>query len=81
MAKKIESLNYKEIHDLLANQLAEISDNKLNGKELEVEIQKSNAMTGLATSLINLGKLQLQGARYFGKDAQTEKLFVGQGEE
>ena len=72
----LKRINYGQIHDMLANQLAEISDNKLTGEELKEEIEKANAMTGIASSIINLGKLQLAGAKLFGKDDSVEKLYI-----
>lgn len=75
---RIKRINYCDIHDMLANQLAEISDNKTTGEALEEEIKKAHAMTGIASSIINLGKLQLQGAKHFGKEESTERLFINQ---
>lgn len=74
----LKRMNYGEIHDLLANQLDEIAKQKLTGKELDEEIKIGNAMTGIASCLINLGKLQLQGAKHFGKEDSTEALFLNQ---
>lgn len=72
----MKRINYGQIHDMLANQLAEISDNKTTGELLDEEIKKAHAMTGIASSIINLGKLQLQGAKHFGKEEGTERLFI-----
>lgn len=75
---KIKRINYGDIHDMLTNQLAEIADNKNTGEQLEEDIKKAHAMTGLASTLINLGKLQLQGAKHFGKDESVEQLYIDQ---
>ena len=50
----------------------------MEGKQLETEIKKASAMAGLATQIINLGKLQLIGAKQFGKDENIEKLYIEQ---
>lgn len=75
---KLKRINYSQIHDMLANQLAEISDNNTTGTQLDEEIKKAHAMTGIASSIINLGKLQLQGYKQFGKDEEGEKLFLNE---
>ncbi len=74
----MKRINYGEIHDMLASQLEEIYSNKMEGVQLETEIKKASAMTGLATQIINLGKLQLSGAKQFGKDDNIEKLYIEQ---
>ena len=74
----MKRINYGEIHDMLASQLEEIYSNKIEGEQLETEIKKASAMTGLATQIINLGKLQLTGAKQFGKDENIEKLYIEQ---
>lgn len=77
----LKRINLGEIHDVLANQLLEISDNKTTGKVLDEEIKKANAMSGLATNIINLAKVQLQAYRQFGKDEEAEGLFISAKDE
>lgn len=77
----LKRINLSEIHDVLANQLFEISDNKTTGKVLDEEIKKAHAMSGLASNIINLSKVQLQAYKQFGKDDEAEGLFLKPKEE
>ena len=77
----MKRINLGQIHDALATQLLHISDNNTTGEELEEEIKKANAMSGLASNIINLSKVQLQAYRQFGKDEEAEAIFINQKNE
>ena len=74
----MKRINYGEIHDMLSNQMHEIYKMESNKEDFKAEIERAKAMEGLASQVINLGKLQLQGAKFLGSDDNIEKLYIDQ---
>jgi hypothetical protein len=49
----------KDLNDLLFAQLERLSDETLKPEELQVEIERSRAMSGLAKNVIDVGRVVL----------------------
>ena len=52
-----------DLRDHLFEQLEKLNDDDLTGKELDQEIQRANAMTGIGKQIINTGALALKAKR------------------
>lgn len=73
-----------DLHDYLFEQLEKVSDDTLSDKELELEVNRSRAMTNLTNSIISNGKLAIEAQRFkeekMDADANIPK-FLGSGED
>jgi hypothetical protein len=53
----------KGLYDILFQQLEKLSDRNIKGDELKTEIIRADAMSRIATQLINNGRLVLEAVR------------------
>ena len=72
-----------DLNNYLFESLERLMDDDLSGEELDREIQRSRAVTGVAEALIHSGELSIKAAKYkteYGKSAEVPKL-IGGGQE
>ncbi|PIK28377.1 hypothetical protein [Bacillus pumilus] len=70
-----------DLNNHLFAQLERLSDEELNGEELQEEIERSKAVTDVANRIISNGALVLQAQKfhteYKSKDLEKPKMLEG----
>jgi hypothetical protein len=64
----------------LFEQLERLNDDELNGEELEKEISRSKAITGIASNIISNASLCLEATKLrmeYGKDDRIPQMLLG----
>ncbi|PHM45915.1 phage-like protein [Xenorhabdus mauleonii] len=56
----------EDLNNHLFAQLERLSDEDISGEELEMEIRRGKAISGVAVQIVNNGKLALEAQRAFG---------------
>lgn len=64
----------KDLNDILFVQLEKLSDDDLTEAALKQEIDKANAISQLANSVISIGKLQLQAVSFVNKKGLDDAI-------
>lgn len=71
-----------DLNNHLFAQLERLGDEDLKGEELKEEINRSNAVMGIAKNIINTGNLVLQGQKFIddkmNADAKLPKMLEGE---
>ena len=71
-----------DLNNYLFAQLERLGDEDLKGEELKEEINRSNAVMGIAKNIINTGNLVLQGQKFIddkmNADAKLPKMLEGE---
>lgn len=73
--------NLNDLNNHLFSQLDRLNDKELTGEELKEEINRSKAISGIATNIINNGSLVLKAQKFaddkWSADAEVPKMLEG----
>ncbi|MDE9566409.1 hypothetical protein KKI93_20830 [Xenorhabdus bovienii] len=68
----------EDLNNHLFAQLERLSDEDISGENLETEIRRAKAISGMATQIISNGKLTLDDQKALGnQEIQTAPKFLG----
>lgn len=73
--------NLNDLNDKLFSQLDRLNDGNLKGDELKAEIERSKAISSIATNIINNGSLVLKAQQFaddkWDADREVSKMLEG----
>lgn len=64
-----------DLRDHLFAQLERLNDESLGKEEIEMEAKRAKAITGVASTIVNSAKVEMQYMRAIGADGLTSPLF------